>query len=192
MTGTTVGTPAYMSPEQAAGEVSLDARTDQYSLACVLWEMLAGEPPFSGPTAQVMLTRRFTETPPHLRQIRDTVPEGVEHAVAKALSRSPEDRFASVAEFGNALRDGLVEERAAVRPRRSLLVAIPLGVLLALGLLLGWLHSRAPASAARRPAARSAWRCCRSRTSAGRRTRTSPTASPTRSGASSPGCRGCR
>ena len=109
-TGTTLGTPAYMSPEQAAGEDALDGRSDQYSLACVLWEMLAGEPPFSGPTAGVMLARRFTETPRPLRLVRETVPEGVERAVARALSRSPADRFASAAEFGLALRDGLARD----------------------------------------------------------------------------------
>jgi TolB-like protein len=105
-TGMSLGTPAYMSPEQASGERELDQRTDIYSLGCVLYEMLAGEPPFTGPTAQVVLTRRFTEAPRPLRQVREAVPAEVEAAVAKALARSPADRFESTAEFGRALELG--------------------------------------------------------------------------------------
>jgi TolB-like protein/Flp pilus assembly protein TadD/tRNA A-37 threonylcarbamoyl transferase component Bud32 len=102
-TGMSLGTPAYMSPEQASGEREIDARTDVYSLACVLYEMLAGEPPFTGPTTQSILLRKFTETPRSLRAVRETVPPEVEVAVAKALARSPADRFASAAEFARAL-----------------------------------------------------------------------------------------
>src|SRR5207253_7208384 len=105
-TGTTLGTPAYMSPEQAAGERTIDHRSDIYSLGCVIYEALAGEPPFTGPTAQSIIARRFTETPRPLRELRETVPEGVERAVAKALAKSPADRFGSAMEFGRALRDG--------------------------------------------------------------------------------------
>ena len=164
-TGTTVGTPAYMSPEQAAGERALDARTDIYSLGCVVWEMIAGEPPFTGPTAQAMLMRRFTETPRPLREVRETVPEGIERAVAKALAKSPADRFASAGEFGKALREGLRAERATEptraiapsavpgeptvsRPARSsahrfrVTAALAVGFLLGLGVLFGWLRSR--------------------------------------------------
>jgi eukaryotic-like serine/threonine-protein kinase len=158
-TGTTLGTPAYMSPEQAAGEDALDGRSDQYSLACVLWEMLAGEPPFSGPTIGVMLARRFTETPRPLRLVRGTVPEGVERAVAKALSKSPADRFASAAEFGLALRDGLARD-PTLGPTRIVVTApgawhglrvpvtLAFGVVLGLGALIGWLRSRPHAGAA--------------------------------------------
>ena len=141
--GTTVGTPAYMSPEQAAGDTALDARSDQYSLACVLWEMLAGEPPFTGPTAQVMLARRFTETPRPLRQKRGTVPEAVERAVARALSLSPADRFASVAQFSDALHGD-----AGVGHGRGLPVALAAGLLLAVGLFFGWLQARPHGAAA--------------------------------------------
>src|SRR4051794_18086215 len=102
-TGLTLGTPAYMSPEQAAGDRSLDARTDIYSLGTVTYEMLAGEPPFSAPTTQAMIARRFTESPRPLRELRDTVPEAVEQAVAKALARSAADRFGSAAELARAL-----------------------------------------------------------------------------------------
>jgi serine/threonine-protein kinase len=150
--GTTVGTPAYMSPEQAAGEVALDGRSDQYSLACVLWEMLAGELPFAGPTVQVMMTRRFTETPRPLRTVRDTVPEAVERAVAKALSRSPADRFASAGEFGRALDDGLAATRVSASVPAGwsgfrLPATLALGLVLGVGALFGWLrsHSRAEA-----------------------------------------------
>jgi len=117
-TGMSLGTPAYMSPEQASGERELDQRTDIYSLGCVVYEMLAGEPPFTGPTAQVVLTRRFTETPRPLRQVRDSVPADVEAAVAKALSRSPADRFESAAEFKRALEAGLTAASGA-RPMGS-------------------------------------------------------------------------
>jgi len=150
--GTTVGTPAYMSPEQAAGETALDGRSDQYSLACVLWEMLAGELPFSGPTVQVMMTRRFTETPRPLRSVRDTVPEGVERAVAKALSRSPADRFASAGEFGRALGDSLAATRvlASVPAGWSgvrLPATLALGLVLGVAALFGWLRSHTRAEA---------------------------------------------
>jgi eukaryotic-like serine/threonine-protein kinase len=147
-TGTMVGTPAYMSPEQAFGDTAIDGRSDQYSLACVLWEMLAGEMPLGGSTASLMLARRLAETPRPLRRVRADVPEGVERAVAKALSRRPEDRFASVEAFGNELREAMAPDGGVLRRRRSLLVALPLGVVVGVGLLLGWLHSRTPAGAA--------------------------------------------
>jgi len=151
-TGITLGTPAYMSPEQAAGARSLDARSDVYSLACVLWEMLAGEPPFSGPTPQAMMARRFTESPRPLRAVRETVPENVEKAVAKALSKSPADRYSSALKFGRALTaaEPTVAAPAAKRPNRYRSVALlGLGFLLGLGVLFGWLrrHSSEPAPA---------------------------------------------
>ena len=102
-TGMSLGTPAYMSPEQASGGREIDARTDVYSLGCVLYEMLAGEPPFTGPTTQSILLRKFTETPRPLRTVRDTVPEPIERAVGRALARSPADRFPSAVEFARTL-----------------------------------------------------------------------------------------
>jgi serine/threonine-protein kinase len=102
-TGMSLGTPAYMSPEQAAGERTIDARSHIYALASVLYEMLAGEPPFTGPNAQAIVVRKFTESPRALHTVRDTVPEATADAVTRALARAPADRFASVAAFAHAL-----------------------------------------------------------------------------------------
>ena len=101
--GLTVGTPAYMSPEQASGEPTLDARSDVYSLGCVLYELLAGEPPYTGPTAQAVMAKRFTDPVPRIRRLRGTVPLAVEQAIMQALARVPADRFASAAAFAAAL-----------------------------------------------------------------------------------------
>jgi serine/threonine protein kinase/tetratricopeptide (TPR) repeat protein len=102
-TGMVVGTPAYMSPEQASGESEVDGRSDVYSLGCVLYEMLVGEPPFTGPTAQAIMAKRFMSPAPQVRVTRD-VPEAVEKAVSRSLSRSPADRFSTAAGFAEALR----------------------------------------------------------------------------------------
>src|SRR5215217_4995846 len=105
-TGMMIGTPAYVSPEQAAGEPNLDGRSDQYSLGCVLYEMLSGERPFSGPTPQAIMAKRFSETPKPLRAIRNTVPESVEKAVARAMSTDASGRYSTTAQFGQALASG--------------------------------------------------------------------------------------
>ena len=102
-TGMAVGTPAYMSPEQAAGERDLDGRTDVYSLGVVLYEMLAGEPPFNGPTAQAIAAKRMTGEVPKLRRIRPAVPEPLEHVVLTALAPIPADRFTTPAQLAQAL-----------------------------------------------------------------------------------------
>jgi serine/threonine protein kinase/tetratricopeptide (TPR) repeat protein len=106
-TGMMVGTPAYVSPEQAAGEANLDGRSDQYSLACVLYEMLSGERPFTGATAQAVLAKRFTETVKPLRAIRSTIPEYVERAVTRAMSTDASGRFSTASMFAQALTSGL-------------------------------------------------------------------------------------
>src|SRR5512141_2288899 len=105
-TGMMVGTPAYVSPEQAAGETNLDGRSDQYSLACMLYEMLSGERAFSGPTAQAVMAKRFTDTVKPLRSLRSGVPESVEHAVAKAMSTDVNARYRTTAQFAQALASG--------------------------------------------------------------------------------------
>jgi serine/threonine-protein kinase len=115
--GFAVGTPEYMSPEQSVGE-AVDARSDVYSLGCVLYEMLAGDPPFSGSTAQAIQARKVMDTVPRIRTVRAQVPEGVERVVRKALAGVPADRFATVAAFSTALSGA-----AATRtPARSVAV----------------------------------------------------------------------
>ena len=111
-TGLSLGTPQYMSPEQATGDRQLDARSDLYSLAAVLYEMLTGEPPVTGPTVQAVIAKLITEQPTRVRTVRPTVPEGVDNAVAKALSKVPADRYASPGDFAKALE--LTRSTAAV------------------------------------------------------------------------------
>jgi serine/threonine protein kinase/Tfp pilus assembly protein PilF len=120
--GLTVGTPAYMSPEQAAAERELDGRSDLYSLACVVYETLTGEPPFAGGSAQRTLSRHLVEPPAPLRQRRPTVPEQVERAVLRALAKEPENRFAGTAEFAAALTAPTAEYPAAHRAERFVAV----------------------------------------------------------------------
>jgi TolB-like protein len=100
-TGATVGTPAYMSPEQVAGG-SVDARSDVYALGCVLYEMLAGQTPFTGPTAESIVFQHLNAVPPRLALLRPSVPVGVEQVISKALAKTPADRFATGAEFAEA------------------------------------------------------------------------------------------
>jgi serine/threonine-protein kinase len=101
--GVSLGTPQYMSPEQATGDRAPDSRSDVYSVAAVLYEMLAGEPPHSGATIQAVIAKLLTERPTRLRVIRDTIPESVDTAVAKALEKLPGDRYASADDFARAL-----------------------------------------------------------------------------------------
>jgi TolB-like protein/Flp pilus assembly protein TadD/tRNA A-37 threonylcarbamoyl transferase component Bud32 len=105
-TGSTVGTPAYMSPEQAGGEGEIDGRSDVYSLGCVLYEMLAGRHPFEATTPQAMLVKHLTQPVPSLRANRAGLPESVERTVAKALAKEPAERFATATEFAQALHSG--------------------------------------------------------------------------------------
>ncbi len=102
-TGTAVGTPQYMSPEQAAGEPELDGRSDLYSLACVLYEMLTGDPPFVGPTLQAIIAKLFVEQVPPLRERRDDVPDEIDTAVTRALAKAKEARYDTAAHFAQAL-----------------------------------------------------------------------------------------
>jgi eukaryotic-like serine/threonine-protein kinase len=150
-TGMALGTPHYMSPEQGAGERALDPRSDIYSLGCVLYEMLAGEPPFTGPNQQAILAKRLTGPAPHVSTVRE-IPPAVDRAVTRALARTPSDRFASAADFAAALEPVSHSETVPRRPLR----AIALAAGLAAALLAGWFlierdgtgGSAAPASAA--------------------------------------------
>jgi serine/threonine-protein kinase len=142
-----------MSPEQACADPHLDGRTDIYSLGCVLYEMLAGEPPYTGPTPQVMVARRLTEPPPSLRAVRD-LPEALERAISKALARSPADRFATGMDFARAITEGLTSapattlpRPAAPAPRRRSLKALAGALLLTLALGLVWIAYRRSATA---------------------------------------------
>jgi eukaryotic-like serine/threonine-protein kinase len=155
-TGMAVGTPAYMSPEQAAGERQLDGRTDIYSLGTVLYEMLAGEPPFTGPTAQAVAARRLTGEVPSVRQFRPTIPEQIDQAVRKALAVVPADRFASAGELGQALAQAGTTVASAASPtqvvgstaprrahRHRSVALLGMGFILGLGVLFGWLRRHA-------------------------------------------------
>jgi eukaryotic-like serine/threonine-protein kinase len=134
-TGMVMGTPIYMSPEQAAGDPGVDGRTDLYSLACVLFEMLTGEPPFTGATPQAIIAKRFVSPIPKVRVARD-VPEAVDDALTRALARTPVDRFATAAQFGEALRgingSGPSDQATAVgrtpasSPARKAIAVLPL------------------------------------------------------------------
>ena len=123
-TGVVVGTPSYMSPEQAANDRSVDARSDVYSLGCVLYEILAGEPAFSGPTAQVVLSRVLTETPRPLRNVRLTISPATEAMIAKAMARVPADRFASADEFRLEL-ERVAGESRTLTPSLTAAATIP-------------------------------------------------------------------
>jgi TolB-like protein len=170
-TGMSVGTPAYMSPEQASGG-QVDARSDLYSLACVLYEMLAGEPPYTGPTAQTIVAKRFTDPVPTVRRVRPSVPETVDQAIQRALALVPADRFATGSEFAHALQLMLATPTAtptvvtppasvpvpqptpapapvavgpvSVRARRQIpvaLVTLGIGFTIGLGILFAWRHT---------------------------------------------------
>ena len=166
-TGLAVGTPAYMSPEQAAGDRGVDARTDVYSLGAVLYEMLAGEPPYTGATTQAILAKRFTEPAPSLRAVRSSVPENVDQAIRKSLAPVPADRFSTVGQFAQALQnvpspapqvaptvasasraapaggDSASPATSAPRGRRIPVAAtaLVLGILIGLGVLFAWRRS---------------------------------------------------
>jgi serine/threonine protein kinase len=125
-TGLALGTPHYMSPEQASATRSLDARADLYALGCVLYEMLAGAPPFTGPSAQSILARHAVDPVPSLHTVRGTVPAGIEWAITKAMAKVPADRFASAGEFAEALAHP--ERAPAPRPKDRRLWYVGLGV----------------------------------------------------------------
>jgi len=118
-TGLSLGTPQYMSPEQAMGERTIGPRSDIYSLGAVTYEMLGGEPPFTGHSVQAIVAKVMTERPVPLSTIRNTVPPNVENAVMTALAKIPADRFATAAEFAAALTNGSGSQPIASLPARK-------------------------------------------------------------------------
>src|SRR6476660_6410329 len=159
-TGMSLGTPHYMSPEQAMGEREITARSDVYALGCVLYEMLTGAPPFDGATAQAVVARVLTESPRSLRPQRKSIPPQVEAAVLTALEKLPADRFESAKTFADALADpgygggligtGTTVSRAAPRSgtsaRRVLVPAVAALACAIAGIAAGWVawHPRSP------------------------------------------------
>ena len=144
-TGLSLGTPQYMSPEQATGDRRLDARSDVYSLAAVLYEMLVGDPPMSGATVQAVIAKLLTEAPTRVRVVRPSIPQGVDDAIAKALSKVPSDRFASAGDFVRALEavpaagTGAMNASAAPRGKAGLIAGFAAAAL-AVGAI-GWAAS---------------------------------------------------
>jgi serine/threonine-protein kinase len=139
-TGTSLGTPAYMSPEQAAGEEGLDGRSDQYALGCVFYEMLAGHPPFPGAQVEAVLRKHLTEEPPKITRARPAVAEAVAEVINRALAKSPADRFRTAGEMAAALASTTAPIRE--RPKRGptpLRVALGLCVLVAVVSGLWWM-----------------------------------------------------
>src|SRR5262245_3178939 len=112
-TGFSLGTPAYMSPEQTLGGGPVDGRSDIYSLGCVVYETLSGEPPFTGPSPQAVVAKRLTTAPVPISALRD-VPQGLERAVQKALARNPADRYATAGDFARALADAASPASATI------------------------------------------------------------------------------
>jgi serine/threonine-protein kinase len=161
-TGMAIGTPQYMSPEQAAGERTLDGTSDVYSLGAVLYEMLAGEPPFTGPTAQAIVAKMMAGEPPSIRRVRPSVPAAIDVTIQKALAPVPADRFPTALEFSKALdaaeRTGETAAAAAAplpspppplataRRRRIPVGAslLGLGFLIGVGVLFAWRHHAGP------------------------------------------------
>ncbi len=140
-TGLSLGTPHYMSPEQAMGDRELDARSDIYSLGCMVYEMLVGEPPYTGPTAQAIVAKVITEEPRQLTLLRRTVPPHVEAAVHKSLQKLPADRFDSAANFIDALTNPAFATAITPAGKAWLTGVLGLVALVAVALALwGWLR----------------------------------------------------
>jgi eukaryotic-like serine/threonine-protein kinase len=143
-TGTVVGTPAYMSPEQAAGDARLDERSDLYSLACVTYEMLTGEQPFAGSSAVALFARWLQDNPRPLRELRKDIPRPLETAVNRALSRRPEDRQRSIKEFCTELRAATSKRTTTKRPA-LLFATAAFGLAVAIGIIILQPESRGSA-----------------------------------------------
>ena len=144
-TGLSLGTPQYMSPEQAMGERMIDARSDIYSLGAILYEMLAGMPPFSGPTTQAVIAKLVTETPKPVRDLRPAVSPAIDAAIARSLEKIPADRFDTAKEFAGALESavydsgGITPLRPAPKKRYGGLVVAVVATIVAV-FLVRWYH----------------------------------------------------
>ncbi len=136
-TGTSIGTPSYMSPEQVQGDREVNARSDVYAVGCLAYEMLVGEPPFTG-TPQTIFAKILTTDPPDVSEGRDDVPRAACRAISRAHARSPEARFATVGEFANALRKATIPAvpRGGGRPHR--VIAVPAIAVTAVVAYFGW------------------------------------------------------
>ena len=141
-TGTSIGTPLYMSPEQSVGDAELDGRTDLYSLACVLYEMLGGQAPFTGPTAESIVRQRLVADPPPITNLRPAVPAAVADALQRALARNPADRFNPVAQFSAAIESGATTAAAARAVRapskRGVWIGVAAAVVLVIAAGVAW------------------------------------------------------
>ncbi|MGH7713363.1 MAG: protein kinase domain-containing protein [Gemmatimonadaceae bacterium] len=147
MTGMSIGTPAYMSPEQAAGDPSADARSDIYSLGCLLYEMLVGQPPFTGPTAESVVRQHMAAAVPQVALIRPSATISMERAIARALAKSPADRFQTATEFVDALVAPEVPPSprpSALYARRGVIVGATLAVAAVAVAIVALLQRRAP------------------------------------------------
>ena len=132
-TGITVGTPLYMSPEQASGSAELDGRSDEYSLGCVLYQMLAGQPPFTGPTVESVVHQHLAAEARPITQLRGAVPPAVADALARTLAKAPADRFTPVGRLIEALEQAERLAPTAPQPRRRGAVAAAIGIVLLMG-----------------------------------------------------------
>ncbi|HEX5963606.1 MAG TPA: serine/threonine-protein kinase, partial [Gemmatimonadales bacterium] len=149
--GIAIGTPLYMSPEQATAEDVVDARSDQYSLACVVYEMLAGQPPFTGPTHQAILAKSLSAPRPHIGRVRAEVPGELDQTILRAMALEPAGRFPDMTSFGAALRQARVAPERGSRRRRYLPAAL---MLLAVAGVGAWWATRSSVGAVA-PAAQS-------------------------------------
>jgi serine/threonine-protein kinase len=137
-TGLGIGTPGYMAPEQVSGDMHVDARADIYALGVVGYEMLAGAPPFTGPNMQAVLASHLRDAPPDLHAVRPEVPDALARAIGKALAKDPADRFATAAQFRDAVVAGAGPLPRRPRALTPVVLGIAAGVIVALGSAIAW------------------------------------------------------